>query len=75
MLSRAAIPALVIPGLALVHGILALKKIGMVGLVLFYLIGLLVLSVYFANILIFLAVVDSFVDIRGRLQSTPSDIN
>lgn len=75
VLSRAAIPALVIPGLALVHGILALKKIGMVGLVLFYLIGLLVLSVYFANILIFLAVVDSFVDIRERLQSTPSDIN
>ncbi|MBJ7549222.1 hypothetical protein [Marinomonas ostreistagni] len=75
VLSRAAIPALVIPGLALVHGILALKKIGMVGLVLFYLIGLLVLSVYFANILIFLAVVDSFVDIRGRLQSSSSDIN
>ncbi|WP_231870744.1 hypothetical protein [Marinomonas aquimarina] len=75
VLSRAAVPALVIPGLALVHGILALKKIGMVGLVLFYLIGILVLSVYFANILIFLAVVDSFVDIRGRMQSKPTDIN
>lgn len=75
ILSRAAVPALVIPGLALVHGILALKKIGMVGLVVFYLIGILVLSVYFANILIFLAVVDSFVDIRGRMQSKPTDIN
>lgn len=75
ILSRAAVPALVIPGLALVHGILALKKIGIVGLVVFYLIGILVLSVYFANILIFLAVVDSFVDIRGRMQSKPSDVN
>lgn len=75
ILSRAAVPALVIPGLALVHGILALKKIGMVGLVIFYLIGILVLSVYFANILIFLAVVDSFVDIRGRMSSKPTDVN
>lgn len=75
ILSRAAVPALVIPGLALVHGILALKKIGMVGLVVFYLIGILVLSVYFANILIFLAVVDSFVNIRGRMSSKPTDVN
>jgi len=75
VLSRAAVPALVIPGLALVHGILALKKIGMVGLVVFYLIGILVLSVYFANILIFLAVVDSFVNIRGRMSSKPTDVN
>lgn len=75
VLSRAAIPALVIPGLALVHGVLALKKIGMVGLVLFYGVGFLLLSAYFANILIFLAVVDSIVNIRGRLQSKPTDIN
>lgn len=75
VLSRAAVPALVIPGLALVHGILALKKIGMVGLVVFYLIGILVLNVYFANILIFLAVVDSFVNIRGRMSSKPTDVN
>lgn len=75
ILSRAALPALVIPGLALVHGILALKKIGMVGLVAFYLIGILVLSSYFANILIMIAVIDSFVGIRERLQSKPSDFN
>lgn len=75
ILSRAALPALVIPGLALIHGILALKKIGMVGLVLFYLIGILVLSNYFANLLIFLAVVDSFVNIRGRMSSKPTDVN
>ncbi|MBM6551227.1 hypothetical protein [Marinomonas ostreistagni] len=75
VLSRAAVPALVIPGLALVHGVLALKKIGMVGLVLFYGVGFLLLSAYFANILIFLAVVDSIVNIRGRLQTKPTDIN
>lgn len=75
ILSRAALPALVLPGLALVHGVLALKKIGMVGLVAFYLIGFFVLSLYFANILIMIAVIDSFVDIRGRLQSKPSNFN
>lgn len=75
ILSRAAIPALVIPGLALVHGVLALKKIGMVGLVLFYGVGFFLLSAYFANIVIFLAVVDSIVNIRGRIQSKPTDIN
>ncbi|RDL43678.1 hypothetical protein DN730_13105 [Marinomonas piezotolerans] len=75
ILSRAALPALVLPGLALVHGVLALKKIGMVGLVAFYLIGFFVLSLYFANILIMIAVIDSFVDIRGRIQSKPSNFN
>jgi len=73
ILSQAAIPALVLPGLALVHGILAKKEIGIVGLIAFYLVGFFVLSVYFANILVTLCVIDSFVDIRSRIQGKASN--
>lgn len=71
--SQAAIPALVLPGLALVHGVLAKKKIGVVGLIAFYLVGFFVLNVYFANILVTLCVIDSFVDIRSRIQDKSSN--
>jgi len=71
--SQAAIPALVLPGLALVHGILAKKEIGVVGLISFYLVGFFVLNVYFANILVTLCVIDSFVNIRSRIQGKSSD--
>jgi len=72
-LSQAAIPALVLPGLALVHGVLAKKKIGVVGLIAFYLVGFFVLNVYFANILVTLCVIDCFVDIRSRIQDKSSN--
>lgn len=71
--SQAAVPALVLPGLALVHGVLAKKEIGIVGLIAFYLVGFFVLNVYFANILVALCVIDSFVDIRSRIQDKKSD--
>ncbi|MEL0636112.1 MULTISPECIES: hypothetical protein [Marinomonas] len=74
VLSQAAIPALVLPGIALVHGILAKKRIGIVGLIAFYLVGFFVLNVYFVNILIILSVVDSFVNIRERIQDKSSSI-
>lgn len=73
VLSQAAIPALVLPGLALVHGVLAKKEIGVVGLIAFYLVGFFVLNVYFANILVALCVIDSFVDIRSRIQGKASN--
>jgi hypothetical protein len=73
ILSQAAVPALVLPGLALVHGILAKKEIGIVGLIAFYLVGFFVLNVYFANILVALCVIDSFVDIRSRIQGKASN--
>lgn len=71
--SQAAVPALILPGLALVHGVLAKKEIGIVGLIAFYLVGFFVLNVYFANILVALCVIDSFVDIRSRIQDKKSD--
>ncbi|WP_417527192.1 hypothetical protein [Marinomonas shanghaiensis] len=73
ILSQAAIPALVLPGLALVHGILAKKEIGVVGLIAFYLVGFFVLNVYFANVLVALCVIDSFVNIRSRIQGKASN--
>lgn len=73
VLSQAAVPALVLPGLALVHGVLAKKEIGVVGLIAFYLVGFFVLNVYFANILVALCVIDSFVDIRSRIQGKASN--
>ncbi|TDO98267.1 hypothetical protein [Marinomonas balearica] len=73
--AKAAIPALVLPGLALVHGILAKKRIGLAGLVLFYLIGIFVLNVYFLSIVMVLAIIDSFVDIRSRIKANPSGSN
>lgn len=73
VLSQAAIPALVLPGLALVHGVLAKKEIGVVGLVAFYLVGFFVLNVYFVNILIALCVIDSFVNIRSRIKEKSSN--
>ncbi|TYL48496.1 hypothetical protein [Marinomonas sp. IMCC 4694] len=71
--SQAAIPALVLPGLALIHGVLAKKEIGVVGLIAFYLVGFFVLNVYFANILVMLCVIDSFVDIRSRIRGKASN--
>ena len=73
ILSQAAVPALVLPGLALVHGVLAKKEIGVVGLIAFYLVGFFVLNVYFANILVALCVIDSFVNIRSRIQGKASN--
>lgn len=73
ILSQAAIPALVLPGLALVHGVLAKKEIGIVGLIAFYLVGFFVLNVYFANVLVALCVIDSFVNIRSRIQGKASN--
>ncbi|WP_235075896.1 hypothetical protein [Marinomonas profundimaris] len=73
VLSQAAIPALVLPGLALVHGVLAKKEIGVVGLIAFYLVGFFVLNVYFANVLVALCVIDSFVNIRSRIQGKASN--
>lgn len=72
VLAQAAVPALVLPGLALVHGVLAKKRIGIAGLIAFYLLGFFVLNVYFVNALITLCVIDSFVDIRKRIQDKPS---
>jgi hypothetical protein len=73
ILSQAAVPALVLPGLALVHGVLAKKEIGIVGLIAFYLVGFFVLNIYFAKILVALCVIDSFVDIRSRIQAKASN--
>ncbi|NLQ16517.1 hypothetical protein HGG82_02625 [Marinomonas sp. M1K-6] len=73
ILSQAAVPALVLPGLALIHGILAKKEIGVVGLIAFYLVGFFVLNVYFANVLVALCVIDSFVNIRSRIQGKASN--
>ncbi|AEF53845.1 hypothetical protein [Marinomonas posidonica] len=73
VLSQAAVPALILPGLALVHGILAKKEIGVVGLIAFYLVGFFILNVYFANLLIALCVIDSFVDIRSKIQGKASN--
>lgn len=73
--AKASIPALVLPGLALVHGILAKKRIGLAGLVVFYLIGMIVLKVYFINLLMVLAIIDSFVDIRSRIKEKPTGSN
>jgi len=73
ILSQAAIPALVLPGLALVHGVLVKKEIGIVGLIAFYLVGIFVLNVYFANVLVALCVIDSFVNIRSRIQGKASN--
>ncbi|MBJ7552870.1 hypothetical protein MSP8887_00819 [Marinomonas spartinae] len=73
ILSQAAIPALVLSGLALVHGVLAKKRIGVVGLIAFYLVGIVFLHMLFVNILITLSVIDSFVDIRKRIRDTSSN--
>jgi len=73
ILSQAAIPALVLSGLALVHGVLAKKRIGGVGLIAVYLVGIVFLHMLFVNILITLSVIDSFVDIRKRIRDTSSN--
>jgi hypothetical protein len=73
VLSQVAIPVLVFAGIALVHGVLAKKRIGIVGLVAFYLVGLFVVNIYFMNVMVAIAVADSFIDIRGRIREKPSD--
>jgi len=67
-LAHIVIPIFVLVGLALVHGVFAKKNIGKVGLIAFYLVGLFILTPYIVNILIVLVIVDSFVDIRGRIS-------
>lgn len=71
-LAHIVIPIFVLVGLALVHGVFAKKNIGKVGLIAFYLVGLFVLNAYIVNILIFLVMVDSVVDIRSRITSATS---
>ena len=72
ILARASAPALVIAGLAVVHGVLAKTNFGMIGLVGVYLLGVFALGSLFTNILIAIAIIDSFVDIRKRLFRSES---
>jgi len=58
---------LVISGIALVHGVVALKKIPGMWLVTFYLVLMLP---YMVQFLVLLALVDSWYDFRSRLQSS-----
>jgi hypothetical protein len=74
-LAQVSVPVFVLAGIALVHGVLAKKRIGIVGLVVFYLVGLFLLKAYFTNVLIVLAVADSFIDFRSRIQEKPSDLS
>ncbi|MFT2110235.1 hypothetical protein [Marinomonas sp. 2405UD68-3] len=75
VLTQVSVPVFVLVGIAIVHGIVAKKRIGIIGLVVFYLVGLFVLSVYFTKLLIVLAVADAFIDIRGRIQEKPTDLS
>jgi len=74
-LAQIVVPIIIIAGLALIHGMCAKVKNGKVGLIAFYIIGLSILSFYIINILIILVIIDSFVDIRGRLPSAESGSN
>lgn len=60
---------LVIAGVALVHGIIGMKNLGGQWLVAFY-IGVFFLGPYLFTLLIFLSLIDSLIDIRGRLKDT-----
>ncbi len=75
VLTQVAVPVFVLVGVAIVHGIVAKKRIGIIGLVVFYLIGLFVLNVYFTKLLIILAIADAFIDFRGRIQEKPTDLS
>ena len=58
---------LIISGVALVHGVVALKKIPGMWLVTFY---LLLMLPYMVQFLVLLAMIDSWYDFRSRLQSS-----
>ena len=60
---------LVIAGVALVHGIVGMKNLGGQWLFAFY-ISVFLFGPYLFTLLIFLALIDSIIDIRGRLKDT-----
>lgn len=60
---------LLIAGIALVHGVIGLRRMGTQWLVMFY-IALLLLGPSLMLLLLVLAIVDSWLDIRGRLTPT-----
>jgi hypothetical protein len=59
---------LIVSGIALVHGSVAKKKLGGNWLVIFY-IGLIIMHSLAIMLLVVLAVMDSFIDFRSRIQS------
>jgi uncharacterized protein YybS (DUF2232 family) len=61
---------LLITGLAVVHAVVALKKMGKVWLVMMY-IGVVVLANLFVLWLVLLAVLDSWIDFRSRIKVNP----
>lgn len=76
VLYQAAIPALVLPAVALVHYVLEKRRIGTggtIGLIGFHLVGFLVLNIYFVDILVILSFIDSFLNIRGIVQDKLSN--
>jgi len=66
------LPLLVLPlvfaGLALVHGSVAKRKVGVTWLIMFYM-AVVVLGPYLITMLVLLAVIDSLVDIRRRIPA------
>lgn len=60
---------LVIAGVAFVHGIIGMKNLGGQWLVAFY-ICLFLFGPYLFSLLIFVSLIDSVIDIRGRLKDT-----
>ena len=60
---------LVIAGIALVHGIIGMKNLGNSWLFAFYL-SVFLFGPYLFTLLIFLSLIDSIIDIRGRLKDT-----
>lgn len=60
---------LVIAGTAMVHGIVGMKNLGGHWLVAFY-IGVFISGPYLFTLLIFVSLIDSLIDIRGRLKDT-----
>jgi len=64
-----ALPML-ITGIAVVHAVVALKKMGRVWLVMMY-IGITILSSVFVFGLVLLAVLDTWIDFRSRLKAKP----
>ncbi len=60
---------LVIAGVAFVHGIVGMKNLGKQWLFAFY-ISVFLLGPYLFTLLIFISLIDSIIDIRGRLKDT-----
>lgn len=61
---------LLVTGIALIHAVVAQKKLGRVWLVMMY-IGITILSSMFVLGLVLLAVLDSWIDFRSRLEAKP----